>query len=132
MAAIGEASRRSGVGIETIRYYERAGVVAKPGRTASGRRDYGDADIATLRLVRRCRDLGFPLADAVALLGLAQGRAHGARPDCAAAERLGRGHLVAVRDKIAELRRLEAALGELIDNCAEGRADCPLLDALMV
>lgn len=59
MIAIGEASRRSGVSIETIRYYERAGIISKPCRTESGRRSYCEAEIAELRFIRRCRDLGF-------------------------------------------------------------------------
>ena len=57
MVAIGEASRRSGVAIETIRYYEREGIIARAGRTDSGRRDYGDAEIAELLFIRRCRDM---------------------------------------------------------------------------
>ncbi|NCQ25511.1 MAG: MerR family transcriptional regulator, partial [Roseovarius sp.] len=56
MIAIGEAARQSGVAIETIRYYERAGIVPKPGRGANGRRAYTPEDVARLRFVRRCRD----------------------------------------------------------------------------
>ncbi len=67
MVAIGEASRLSGVSIETIRYYEREGIISKAGRTASGRRTYSKAEISELRFIKRCRDLGFSIHDAVAL-----------------------------------------------------------------
>ncbi len=127
MAAIGEASRRSGIPIETIRYYEREGIIAKAGRTASGRRTYSDDDIAELRFIKRCRDLGFSVHDAVALRTLADERS-GA---CETAEALGQKHLARVRAKIEDLRRMEDALAELVANCAEGQTDCPMLEALM-
>ena len=63
MHPIGAASTMSGVNIETIRYYEREGIVPRTARTAAGHRVYGDADIARLRFVKRCRDLGFPIPD---------------------------------------------------------------------
>ncbi|MGB7242767.1 MAG: MerR family transcriptional regulator, partial [Sulfitobacter sp.] len=62
MFTIGKASEQSGVNVETIRYYEREGIVPKPGRSAGGRRLYSNDEIAKLRFVRRCRDLGFPIA----------------------------------------------------------------------
>lgn len=126
MFLIGEASRQSGVGIETIRYYEREGIVGRPGRAANGRRLYTPADIGVLRFVRRCRDLGFTLADTKALLDLS--RAPGS--DCAAARDLAERQLGRVREKIAELARLESALHELTVNCADGRLECPMLDRL--
>mgnify|MGYP001821554183 CR=1 FL=1 len=127
MVAIGEASRLSGVTIETIRYYEREGIVPKPGRTASGRRDYSDTEISELRFVKRCRSLGFSIQDVVALRGLTKDPV-GA---CESVERLGRRHLADVKGKIAELRRLETALSELVANCAKGERDCPMLTELM-
>ncbi|WP_420396055.1 MerR family transcriptional regulator [Nioella sp.] len=127
MVAIGEASRLSGVSIETIRYYEREGIISKAGRTASGRRTYSDAEISELRFIKRCRDLGFSIHDAVALRSLANEPA-GA---CETVEQLGRKHLTEVQAKLAELRQLESALVELVANCAKGRRDCPMLDALM-
>lgn len=127
MIAIGEASRLSGVPIETIRYYEREGVVSKAIRTASGRRQYSDADVSELRFIKRCRDLGFTLQDAIALRRLASEPADA----CATVEGLGREHLANVRSKIAELRKLERALAELTANCARGHGGCPMLKALM-
>lgn len=127
MVAIGEASRMSGVPIETIRYYEREGIIAKAGRTASGRRVYTGAEISELRFIRRCRDLGFSIQDAVALRKLAKEPA-GA---CETVEDLGRQHLSDVQAKLGELRKLESALLELVANCAMGQRECPMLDALM-
>lgn len=127
MFAIGEASRLSGVSIETIRYYEREGIISKAGRTAAGRRAYSDAEISELRFIRRCRDLGFSIRDVVALRSLANEPA-GA---CETVEHLGRKHLADVQAKLAELRRLESALAELVANCAKGQRSCPMLSSLM-
>jgi MerR family mercuric resistance operon transcriptional regulator len=126
MIAIGEAARLSGVNIETIRYYEREGIVARPPRAQNGRRVYGAAEVADLTFIRRCRDLGFPMSDARTLLALS----HGREENCDRARDLASRHLVAVRDRIAELGRLEAALAELTANCASGSPLCPMLDDL--
>ncbi|RME17712.1 MAG: MerR family transcriptional regulator [Alphaproteobacteria bacterium] len=126
MHAIGTASRLSGVGIETIRFYERSGVIPRPARAANGRRLYTDAEIARLRFLKKCRDLGFSLAEARALRELSEN----AGADCAGAAALARAHRDKVRARIAELQRLDAALGELMQNCADGNAACPLLHAI--
>jgi len=126
MFAIGEASRRSGVSVETIRYYEREGIVPKPCRAANGRRVYSDAEIAQLRFIKRCRELGFGIVDAKALLALSEG----ADADCAKVHEVGTTHLANVRSKISELTRLEAALEELVANCRLGFASCPMLEKL--
>ncbi|SHE99139.1 MerR family transcriptional regulator, mercuric resistance operon regulatory protein [Ruegeria intermedia] len=126
MIAIGEAARQSGVGIETIRYYEREGIVPRPARAANNRRLYSAQDVGRLRFLKRCRDLGFSLSDAKALLDLSEGGA----ADCADVSALAQRHMESVRRKIAELQRLEAALSELTANCAEGSVDCPMLSRL--
>ena len=126
MVAIGEASRLSGVSIETIRYYEREGIISKAGRTASGRRAYADAEISELRFIKGCRDLGFSIHDAVALRNLADAPSDA----CETVEQLGRKHLSDVRAKLVELRQLENALAELVANCAKGQKECPMLDSL--
>lgn len=127
MVAIGEASRLSGVSVEAIRYYEREGIVSKPKRTSSGRRLFTDAEIAELRFIKRCRDLGFSVHDAVALKSIARNP----NDACQSVERLGRKHLTNVKEKIGELRQLESALTELVANCEQGRKQCPMLHALM-
>ncbi|MES0828494.1 MerR family transcriptional regulator [Ruegeria sp. SCP11] len=126
MFAIGEASRQSGVGIETIRYYEREGIVPKPERASNNRRMYFTRDIGRLRFLKKCRDLGFPLADVKTLLDLSEGDVE----DCQSVKQLAELHVFNVRAKIDELRRLEAALVELTANCDSGNVSCPMLSKL--
>ena len=126
MHPIGAASTMSGVNIETIRYYEREGIVPRTARTVAGHRVYGDADIARLRFVKRCRDLGFPIPDIRTLLDLSAG----SDAPCADVKALGERHLHGVRRKLAELGRLELALAELVERCDAGRTDCPMLNRL--
>lgn len=124
---IGELSRRTGCNIETIRYYERAGLLPKPARSGGGHRMYGTAHVMRLSFVRRARELGFTLDEVRALLRLVDERD---RP-CAEARDLAARHLEDVRAKIADLRHMEAALDETIARCADGRApECPLIEML--
>ena len=127
MHSIGAASAMSGVNIETIRYYEREGIVPRPARTPAGRRVYGDGEIARLRFVRRCRDLGFPIPDIRTLLDLSAG----SDAPCAEVKALGERHLQGVRRKLDELSGLERALSELVERCDAGRTDCPMLNRLL-
>jgi MerR family mercuric resistance operon transcriptional regulator len=127
MFAIGETSRRSGVSVEAIRYYEREGIIPKAGRTASGRRMYSDTEVLQLRFIKRCRDLGFPIRVAVALRDLST-----ARPDaCQAVEAMANEHLQDVQSRMLELQRLELALQEIVANCSQGNQSCPMLVELM-
>jgi MerR family mercuric resistance operon transcriptional regulator len=126
MYSIGEASRRSGVNVETIRYYERRGVVRPPVRSASGRRLYDSDGIARLRFVRRCRDLGFPIERIRALLALPIDD----RAGCRDVKAIGEEHLREVRSRIADLRRLETVLAGLIAECGQGGPQCPALQQL--
>lgn len=128
MHTIGQASRISGVHIETIRYYERCGVLPAPARAANGRRFYGKADIGRLCFIKRCRDLGFGLSDVTALLALAEGE----ETDCKAAQVVANRHIRDIHERIEELERLERALAELTENCTAGSAYCPMLGELMV
>lgn len=127
MQPIGEAARRSGVAIETIRYYQREGIVPAPERAASGRRLYSARQIGRLRFVKRCRDLGFAMADIRTLMKLAAGQ----EGSCAVAGKLGQAQLLETRRKIADLLRLDAALSELTRNCDEGQTECTMLKALL-
>ncbi len=127
MFTIGKASEQSGVNIETIRYYEREGVVPKPGRSAGGRRLYASDEIAKLRFVRRCRDLGFPISIIQTFLSLT------AQNDrsCGEVKTMAKNHLSEVNAKIENLERLRDALSSLSKNCDDGTAACPMLDNLM-
>lgn len=123
---IGELSRRTGCNIETIRYYERIGVIPKPARR--GRyRCYRLADVSRLSFARRARELGFPLDEVRKLLHLAvDGRA-----SCSEARELASAHLTDVRGRIADLRRMEAVLAKTVRACDRGTAaGCPLINTL--
>ena len=125
--AIGALSRRTGCPIETVRYYERIGLLPHPARTAGGYRVYGEETVRRLAFVLRARALGFSLPEVRTLLGLAEGR----EPSCAAVRDLAAAHLAEVRHKIGDLRRLGRILSDMVAACAEGRLpDCPLIEAL--
>ena len=124
---IGALSRRTGVNIETIRYYERAGLLAGIARTAAGYRTYGEADADRLYFIRRARDLGFSVDDVRRLLGLADQRPR----SCRSAHALAVAHLKDIRARIADLKRMERVLSATVAGCAKGTLpDCPLLAAL--
>lgn len=124
--AIGELSRRTGCNIETIRYYEKIGVLPKPQRRGSYR-SYEGADVQRLSFVRRARELGFPIDAVRALLALDGDGS----TSCGDARDLAKEHLTDVRAKIADLKRMERVLRQTVDACdADGAAGCPLLDAL--
>jgi len=121
--SIGKASRMSGLTPETIRYYELSGVVPAPGRAGNGRRLYTEAEVGRLRFVRRCRDLGFPVAEARALLELSEAEDR----VCSDVRDMARAHLETVRSRIAELQELADALSTLIGKCNGGGNDCEAL-----
>ena len=92
-------------------------------RASNGRCVYDDAAIARLRFVRRCRDLGFSMEQVKALLSLSLSET----TNCGDASRIARLHLDNVRAKIADLQMLETALVQLLTDCADGQAHCPML-----
>ncbi len=125
--SIGELARASGCKAETIRYYERIGLIPRPDRRPSGYRAYGAADVQRLRFVRHGRALGFSLDAIRELLALAD------QPnrDCAAADRLCSAQLEEIREKIHALQRLEAELARTLEQCRGGRiADCRVIETL--
>jgi MerR family transcriptional regulator, mercuric resistance operon regulatory protein len=124
---IGELSKRSGVKIETIRYYERVKMLPAPPRTRSGRRIYDMTDLRILAFIRRSRELGFSLEDIRALLRLG-GPAKGS---CREVREIAAHHLEDIRAKLDDLTKLERLLAKTVARCS-GRAapDCPVLDIL--
>jgi MerR family transcriptional regulator, mercuric resistance operon regulatory protein len=125
--AIGELSRLTGVNIETIRYYERIGMLPAPPRSQAGRRIYGADERRVLAFIRRARELGFSLNEVRALLAL------GAPGDatCADVERIASAHLDDVRSKIADLKKLERVLADAVSRCTGDTAPvCAVLDVL--
>lgn len=124
---IGELAGKTGVNIETIRYYERQGIVPAPPREANNYRWYGEAHRRRLCFVRRARDLGFTLEDVRGLLSMSDGGDF----TCAQVKALGERHLEEVRDRIADLQRMEQALADLVAECAGNRTpDCSMLETL--
>ncbi len=123
---IGELSRRTGCNIETIRYYERIGLMPVPPRR--GRyRSYGADDVGRLSFVRRARELGFTLDEVRTLLGLAASQ----QASCAEVRMLAASHLEDVRARIADLKRMARVLAESVRACDAGQdAGCPLILAL--
>jgi MerR family mercuric resistance operon transcriptional regulator len=125
--SIGELSRRSGCNIETIRYYERIGILPPAARTASRYRVFSTEDVRRLRFIRRARELDFTLDEIRALLALAA-RRHGV---CAQARALIADHLREVRAKIVELKTIERMLIGAIGHCnVEGPSGCAFFSVM--
>ena len=126
---IGELSRRTGVNIETIRYYERIKMLPTPARTEGGRRVYGPNELRTLAFIRRARELGFSLDDIRTLLNLgAPGQA-----SCADVREIAAHHLDHIRAKISDLKKLERLLAKTIAQCSGNKVpDCPIVEILDV
>jgi len=123
----GRLARATGCNAETVRYYEKIGLLPAPDRSAAGYRLYERAHLRRLTFVMRARALGFSLADIRALLHLGEGGA----ASCAEVKARTEAHLTDVRDRIADLRRIEVALAETAAKCAgSDLPDCPVMDAL--
>lgn len=125
---IGPLAERTGVGRETIRFYERKGLIDDPPRSPAGYRLYPPEAVGRLRFIRRAQHLGFTLAEISELLDLRVDDAAG----CDAVEARARRKLADVEAKMADLRRISAALGRLVEKCAarEPTGECPILEEL--
>ncbi len=127
MMAIGTLSKRSGVHIETIRYYERAGVLPKAERAANGRRIYGEEDASRLAFIRHARDLGFELNSVRALLKLQEQP----QMSCSAASALAATQLAIVERRLSRLTVLRDELERMVQSCGNGCvAECRVIEAL--
>jgi Hg(II)-responsive transcriptional regulator len=125
---IGQLAAALGVNVQTIRYYERRGLVTAAGRTPAGYRQYGNDTIVRLRFIKHAQELGFSLAEIQTLLALRV--RHGA--GCEAMERKAREKIALVEKRIRDLRRLQRTLQRLAAACAQRQPteDCPILEAL--
>jgi len=124
---IGELSRRTGVHIETIRYYERIKMLPPPPRSGSGRRLYDQTHLRTLVFIRRSRELGFSLDEIRALIRLGGP----ARATCREVREIAAHHLEDIRAKLRDLKKLERLLASTVARCSGRTApDCPVLDIL--
>ncbi len=120
-------ARRTGCNLETIRYYEKIGTMPEPPRTEAGYRLYDDRHVERLRFILRARELGFSLDDIRGLLALVD---RGTQTCANVKERTER-HLADVREKIADLKRIERVLAETAAKCSGDKVpDCPVLETL--
>jgi Hg(II)-responsive transcriptional regulator len=125
---IGQLARQAGVGVETIRFYEREKLLKKAARSPSGYRRFGKDAVSRLAFIRRAKDLGFSLAEIRELLTL---RAV-PRKDCSAVNRRAQTKIAEIEERIRDLQRMKRALRDLSNACANGTTvdDCVILDSL--
>ena len=124
---IGTLSHRTDCNIETIRYYERIGLMPRTARSDGGHRLYGEDHVKRLGFIRRSRELGFTLDEIRTLLGLVDGR----RYTCAQVKRITVEHLDELHRKVADLRKIERVLKDMAAQCAGGAVPkCAVIDAL--
>lgn len=125
-ATIGALAEAAGVNVETIRFYQRKGLMPEPEKPYGSIRRYGAAELARVRFIKSAQRLGFSLEEIGELLKLEDG----AR--CSEARRLAEQKLVDVRQKLGDLQRIESVLAELVARCSavRGRVNCPLIASL--
>lgn len=123
---VGTLAKQAGVNVETIRFYQRRGLVEEPGKPLGGIRRYTHAHVRRIRFIKESQTLGFSLDEVAELLALEDGR------HCREAERIGSKKLATVRQRLAQLRRVEKVLASLVDrcHCNTGKMRCPLITAL--
>ena len=123
---IGALAKAAGVSVETIRFYQRKGLLQEPDRPPGGIRRYGDAHLARVHFIKAAQRLGFTLLDVAELLRLEDGT------NCGEARRLAEDRLSDVRDRLASLQHIESALRQVVAHCsvARGRVKCPLIACL--
>ncbi len=125
--SIGELAQQTGTKVETIRYYERIGLLPSPARTGGNYRAYARSHLERLSFVRRGRDLGFSLDEMRELLRLSDDR----EQSCADVDRIARLHLAEVERKLSDLRALRTELRQIVGQCQHGTiAECRIIEAL--
>jgi MerR family mercuric resistance operon transcriptional regulator len=123
----GELSKKTDVNGETIRYYEKIGLLPEPARTTSGYRVYGDLHLKRLSFIKRCRELGFAIKEITELLALVDDRKY----TCAEIRDLTVTHLKEVEEKISDLRKMQKTLRHMVSECEGGQLpECPIVDSL--
>ncbi|WP_018952452.1 Hg(II)-responsive transcriptional regulator [Thioalkalivibrio sulfidiphilus] len=123
---IGAFAKAAGVNVETIRFYQRRGLLPEPTRPLGGIRRYGAKDVARVRFIKSAQRLGFSLDEVAELLRLEDGA------QCSEARALAEGKLTDIRERLEDLTRIEQALSRLVTRCRskKGNVNCPLIDAL--
>lgn len=124
---IGQISEQTDCKIETIRYYEKIGLLPKPSRTEGGYRNYDEEHLKRLVFVRRSRELGFTIEEIRALLKLVDSRDY----TCSDIRGIAMKHIVDIRNKIADLKKLEKTLSQIASQCTgDPKPECPIVEAL--
>ena len=124
---IGEAARLSGVSAKMVRHYESLGLLPRVGRTDSGYRQYSEAEVHTLRFIKRSRELGFSMEEIAELVSLWQNR----RRSSAGVKRIAQRHADELAQRIEAMQAMQRTLAHLIHCCqGDDRPDCPILDDL--
>lgn len=124
---IGELARVTDTKAETIRYYEKIGLLRAPARTDGNYRDYGPEDQERLAFIRQARGLGFDIGDVRSLLGLAEQ----SDQQCVEVDRIATGHLHVVQNKIRQLERLRSELQRMVSQCdGDQIVECHILESL--
>lgn len=126
---IGELAALSGVRVETIRYFERIGLLAHPERTVGGHRLFSTAALTRLIFIRRAREMGFSQDEVRTLLSLSSGEL----TSCGEVKLLAEKHLMVIREKIVRLERIEKLLSSTVAQCTGGQVPkCPVIEAIAV
>ena len=124
---IGDAARLSGVSAKMVRHYESLGLLPPVARTDSGYRQYSEADVHTLRFIKRARDLGFSMEEIAELVGLWQNR----RRASASVRRIAQKHAEDLAQRITAMQEMQQTLQHLIHCChGDERPECPILEEL--
>ncbi len=120
---IGQLAQAAGVNVETVRYYQRRGLLFEPDRPTGGIRRYSGADTERIRFIKAAQGLGFSLDDVEELLRLEDGT------HCGQARQLAERKLGEIRSKIGDLRRIESTLDDMVSRCraVRGKLRCPLI-----
>ena len=127
LLTIGKTSAATGCNIETIRFYEKEGLLPEPQRTQGGHRLYTQEQTERLIFIRRCRELGFSMADIRQLLSLVDGQ----EVTCERVKTILDAHLAQTKEKLADLRKMERTLFTLSESCdGSDVPDCPIIEAL--
>ena len=126
MLTISKLAREAGVNVETIRFYQRRGLLAEPIKPLGGIRHYEQVDVARVLFIKAAQRIGFTLDEIAQLLNLDDGM------HCSEARAIAEHKLEMVREKLADLQRIETALAQLVGRCeaSRGKVNCPLIEAL--
>lgn len=124
---IGALAKQAGVNVETIRFYQRRGLLAEPVKPLKGIRHYAEQDVQRVRFIKEGQKLGFSLDEIAELLSLEEGRR------CQEAKEIALRKLVLIRERIEGLRTMEAALSNLVESCASNidSVSCPIINTLL-